>query len=145
MGLNFKIMNKQKQNVAIALACGWKRGTIQREWGKPDKIVNESWAWTPPQGWLGSDSKFAKAYLNDRESGILTPPDYCDSLEAMHEAENILGPSERFSFSAILIRILGVADETKAQVELSDFDLLHANSTQRAEAFLKSLNLWEDE
>ena len=58
--------------------------------------------------------------------------DYCKDLNAMHEAEKALN---RYQQSVIYYLMKMVGYHT--------FDSAHATARQRAEAFLKTLNLWK--
>ena len=58
-------------------------------------------------------------------------PDYLNDLNAMHEAEKVL-TYEQF-------------DEYYVQLAMKMVRPFHATATQRAEAFLKTLNLWTKE
>lgn len=58
-------------------------------------------------------------------------PDYLNDLNAMHEAENMLTEDQMTTMSQCLHRCVGM---------LWGF----ATASQRAEAFLKTLNLWEE-
>ena len=60
-------------------------------------------------------------------------PDYLNDLNAMHEAEKNLGPQ-----SAVYADNLRTLANTK-----DSWVLIHATAAQRAEAFLKTLNLWK--
>lgn len=67
-------------------------------------------------------------------------PDYLNDLNAMHEAENVLGEKRIRSYAFILAQVL----DTSPTVDLDDqFLNIHASAAQRAEAFLKTLNLWK--
>ncbi len=64
-------------------------------------------------------------------------PDYLSDLNAMHEAEKMLTPEQMASYANWLdvnsLHIMGAP---------ISFDSLHATASQRAEAFLRTLNLW---
>lgn len=60
-------------------------------------------------------------------------PDYLNSLDAMHEAEKTLSPNDRYEFIGYLFG-----------PDNDEWNIVHATAAQRAEAFLKTLNLWED-
>ena len=65
-------------------------------------------------------------------------PDYCYDLNAMHEAEKVL--MER------LDHWWDYHTELKALKIMSEYGkggTIHATAAQRAEAFLKTLNLWK--
>lgn len=74
-----------------------------------------------------------------------TPPDYCNSLDAMHEAEKVLTDDQQRSFRDYLLTI------TTNLTAWSDFDMgddlqlmIDATASQRAEAFLKTIGKWKD-
>jgi hypothetical protein len=60
-------------------------------------------------------------------------PDYPKDLNAMHEVENLLTPLQWVSYGRHLETL---CDETNTWP-------IHATAAQRAEAFLKTLNLWK--
>ncbi len=62
-------------------------------------------------------------------------PDYLNDLNVMHRAEKTLiksGHSEKYY------------DELVSVTTCDRFILIHATAAQRAEAFLRTLNLWDD-
>jgi hypothetical protein len=61
---------------------------------------------------------------------ILEPPDYCNDLNAMHEAEKVL----TFKDWEFYCDELGGSFQGCA----------HATARQRAEAFLRTLGKWEE-
>jgi hypothetical protein len=68
-------------------------------------------------------------------SGIL--PDYPNDLNAMHEAEKTLSKNDRQKYLDIL------ADAPRDDMYQTWADSVFTTAAQRAEAFLKTLNLWE--
>jgi hypothetical protein len=70
---------------------------------------------------------------------------YCESdplqdLNAMHEAEKALSPDQGIVYYYNLKRaILGLLN-----VSPTDLSFICATAAQRAEAFLRTLNLWKD-
>ena len=61
-------------------------------------------------------------------------PDYLNDLNAMNEAEKVLtGYQQTVTYSDNLMKIVGY----------HTFDSAHATAAQRAEAFLRTLNLWK--
>lgn len=118
-------MNADEQRKAIAAAvgitnirpdpCGWGGG--------PDvQYVGESTK--PFVGWLCCHTKIP------RFSGRL--PKYTEDLNAMHEAEATLTPEKQNVYEANLDAV-------------TRHFAYRATAEQRAEAFLKTLNLWQDE
>jgi hypothetical protein len=120
-------MTPEKQRIAIAEACGWKCA------GHPDqKKATDGW-------------EFGYQFVIRPEGQLVTHnsiPDYLNDLNAMHEAEKVLTEKQIRSYAFILSQVL----DTSPTVDLDDqFLNIHANAAQRCEAFLKTLNLWEDE
>ena len=64
----------------------------------------------------------------------LTLPDYLNDLNAMHEAEKVLTDEQKREYRICLFRLC----DCYAGREV------HTTAAQRAEAFLKTLNLWTD-
>ena len=59
-------------------------------------------------------------------------PDYLNDLNAIHEAEKVLNPSQEQLYFEKLHEVSG------------SLAFYRATAAQRAEAFLKTLNLWEE-
>lgn len=96
-------MTNEQINAAIAEACGWVPGC--------DRGI----CW------------------DQHGNAIITAPDYCNDLNAMHEAEKVLTEHQNDS---IYPRNLGAwRNPTKA---------IYAPAAQRSEAFLRTLGLWEE-
>ncbi len=102
-------MTNEQINVAIAQACGW---TILKK----------------PLSGFGF-AAYAKEPNGDPSPGI---PDYCDDLNAMHEAEDELSGNQYMVYALMLDAVEG-----------SLFGI-RATARQRAEAFLKTLGKWEE-
>jgi predicted GTPase len=96
-------MTNEQINAAIAEACGWK--TPSRK-----TVLNE------------------KGYFVTQHAQ--QPPDYCNDLNAMHEAEKSLAYKQ---FEDYLMELLDFIDEP-----------ILATARQRAEAFLRTLGKWEE-
>jgi hypothetical protein len=61
-------------------------------------------------------------------------PDYLNDLNAMHEAEKALDPTrQQEDYWDFIFSITG-----------SGFEMCHATASQKAEAFLRTLNLWTE-
>ena len=82
---------------------------------------------------------YVESYRNEEgEVKIYAPcfPDYLEDLNAMHEAEEALTTEQLYTMLKYLSRarrstVCGVA-------------VMRATARQRAEAFLRALNLWEE-
>lgn len=115
-------MTQEAQRIAIAEACGLY--DVSRDDG-------DLWASCARQFICSWKTRNA-GQLTERWYGRL--PDYPADLNAMHEAEKVLRSDiQRDRYTRLLM-------ETCDDV----FPLWHATAAQRAEAFLRTLNLWED-
>lgn len=65
-------------------------------------------------------------------SPLITPPNYCTDLNAMHEAENCLSLDDRNHY----IDALGT-------IYKGSWEFATATARQRAEAFLRTIGKWE--
>jgi len=96
-------MTDQQINAAIAETCGRRR--------------NRNGGWYPDNGW---------------DFGTQGIPDYCNDLNAMHEAEELLKGKQFEAYG----------------IELNDIEGslwgIRATARQRAEAFLRTLGKWEE-
>lgn len=87
-------------------------------------FTSDSWCLTP-NGWLFAD----------------TVPDYLNDLNAMHEAEGVLGPK----WVSYCEQLLKIAEPEPRTLEVCHYwNLLHATSAQRAEAFLRTVGKWKE-
>jgi hypothetical protein len=99
-------MTDEQINAAIAEACGWTQINVSHRSGRAPNVE-----------YIGSE------FI----------PNYCNDLNAMHEAEKVLANDEWWLFVEWLTDICG------AGVALC----ISANARQRAEAFLRTLGKWE--
>lgn len=123
-------MTPEEQRIAVAQACGWTR-----------KSVDPDYPLTRPEGRWELKDKVVYHY------GQL--PDYLNDLNAMHEAEKVLNADQCAEYVRYLALnhptfcILPSEESDKAEVRYQYFSLINATAAQRAEAFLKTLNLWK--
>jgi hypothetical protein len=113
-------MTPEQQRVAIAEACGWKNVApriVKNVKHQGDDITVGIWS---DNGWI---------------------PDYLNDLNAMHDAEKVLGEKRIRSYAFTLAQVL----DTSPTVDLDDqFLNIHATAAQRAEAFLRTIGKWEE-
>ena len=88
-------------------------------------------------GWTRLRSHPLSRWLSPHGGSWYDAPNYLNDLNAMHEAENVLNEIQGFIFSDHLFRILNSSEG------VSEFMKIHATAAQRAEAFLKTLDLWK--
>ena len=116
-------MTNDEINKAIAEACGWKF--------IPEYCHGED---QPPEfTTVTTDGKHLCGYY----------PDYLNDLNAMHEAEKILG--DKWDVYQCILSNLQSGLRHDARCHWSDVGsgfVSHATAHQRAEAFLKTFNLW---
>jgi hypothetical protein len=104
-------MSPEAQRIAIAEACGWRV-----------KHTENGPAWT--------DTLAGRVEL----CGI-SVPDYPNDLNAMHEAEKVLGDCE-IKWRQFQDWLYVVCEPHR--------HALHATAAQRAEAFLRTIGKWEE-
>ena len=114
-------MTQEQQRIAIARACGWS----VIDMSDPLTVVVEGQAIWP--------------------HSVKDCPDYLNDLNAMHEAEAAkiaLDGLYQAQFCHHLFRVLN-ADNRNPDGGICEFDKINATAAQRAEAFLKTLNLYK--
>lgn len=114
-------MTDEQINQMIAEACGWK-------------------IFAKPLGGCGF-AAYAKNPNGDPSPGI---PDYCNDLNAMHEAENVLDYEQSESFADIMYNLCADQNSELENPMPWRFSVCHATARQRAEAFLRTLGKWEE-
>jgi hypothetical protein len=101
------------------------------------RAIEKACEWDPlPEGYFHPDNPIGQ-----------TPPDYLNDLNAMHEAEKVLTYEQKEQFIFWMNHLHPSADihyaEKKRELRLDVFDLVHTTAAQRAEAFLRTLGLWQ--
>ena len=112
-------MTPEAQRIVIAQTCGYK---YEPNWPQTIRLKNGYIKFKWLQDGFGKDE----------------PPDYLNDLNAMHEAEKVLKVEQHFTFQVELARVINTITYPL------NFALLHSTAAQRAEAFLRTLNLWKD-
>jgi hypothetical protein len=132
-------MNDLEQRIAIALALG------------------AVWATVPPQPENGIYSEYHPKRLLTFEPGNLRIlpladpktkdavliPNYTECLNAMHKAVRIFDYDQADEFDDHLCDICKRANDEQENPTPWRFAVTNATAAQRAEAFLKTLNLWK--
>lgn len=121
-------MSPDKQQIAIAEACGYAREV---------RIV-PTWEFTDYNGGGEYVKKETVGYAKGGK-WILPEnlPDYLHSLDAMHEAEKVMTDDQKHHYLTHLRRIAATPS-----FEAGRF-VAFATAAQRAEAFLRTLDLWK--
>lgn len=107
------MMKPELQRIAIAGACGWYRLVLEEDKALPTRYGMAVGQLVPPSG-----------------SVCVPIPDYLNDLNAMHSAEQTLTREQRWKY------ISALASDHVSHVAF-------ATAAQRAEAFLKTLGLWQ--
>jgi hypothetical protein len=110
-------MTNEQINIVIAEACGW--------------IIVKA----------GDGSLIGK--LKNEQGPMDEIPDYCNDLNAMHEAEKALTIKQKQRYATALSNDLSDSAPTDSCHTVWS-DTIHATALQRAEAFLKTINKWEE-
>lgn len=111
-------MSDQEINIAIAEACGWKFDDSMEMWLSPNDIHFFPWQL----------------------------PDYCNDLNAMHEAEKVVASQcKEHDYWFFVRQLMGFPDAECDWDEVLHFNAIHATARQRAEAFLRTIGKWEEE
>lgn len=124
-------MKPELQRIAIAEACGWKREKRRMYAGAMNV-----------RGW-GKNQHLSAGHPN--RLFVTTPelfPDYLNDLNAMHKAEMVLDADADTTAGAMKYRYAGFLYNTTVPL---DQQPCRATAAQRAEALLRTLNLWRDE
>lgn len=119
-------MSPEEQRIAIAEACGWAHLT---------QFTNRI---TNPQG----EAIFFNPVDKSKFDFI---PNYLNDLNAMHEAEKVLGRDK--SLQDYTSELVEAMQRGNRVCEFSTYpsDMIwHATAPQRAEAFLRTLGKWKD-
>lgn len=117
-----KITDEEKR-IKIAEACGWKLIPADNVGAAARLFYGDVW-------WRDAE--------NNTVASIDQLPDYLNDLNAMHEAEKVLKVEQHFTFQVELARVINTITYPL------NFALLHSTAAQRAEAFLRTLNLWTE-
>jgi hypothetical protein len=114
-------MTNEQINIAIAEACGWTDCSI----------IDGILCGLP----IGVTS------LNGRYDII---PNYCNDLNAMHEAEKVLNDEQHRQYRSEVWYSVCNDISSYECVKAAERPHFSATSHQRAEAFLKTLGKWEE-
>jgi hypothetical protein len=119
-------MNKNKQRIAIAEACGYK--DLETRWSNYHQ-------------WECPDGRIRFGTLNDKYACL---PDYLNDLDSMHEAVSIFDYDQADEFDDHLCDICRRSNDLADNPTPWRFAVTNATAAQRAEAFLRTLHLWEE-
>jgi hypothetical protein len=122
-------MTPEQKRIAIAKACGWKNHD------HPDVMALKV-GWAMPEKWC-MNPQGVLCLNHDR-------PDYLNDLNAMHEAEKVLTEgNQKWNYIDLLHRLVGI--QNKDEGIGCAYATTFSTAAQRAEAFLRTLNLRKDE
>lgn len=110
-------MTDQEINVAIAKECGWT-------------VINDTLC--DPRAVVKNGVQTGEVDMNP----VASLPDYCNDLNAMHDAENTLNMD--YPSTELAITFYGYLVKSVR----SNILCVHATARQRAEAFLRTIGKW---
>lgn len=111
-------MKPEEQRIKIAEACGWE-------------VINDTLCNVRPDR------------NGDPEIEPVAPlPDYLNDLNAMREVEEVLTDEQDLEYSEFLALVVKARWGANNSCDMQR--LRSATAAQRAEAFLKTLELWEE-
>jgi len=135
-------MTEQEIDIAIAEALGVEPELVEWWAHKPDdtggSICMSAQTKQEVEEWIRKNPDYAKGYS---PKAFYRYPPYCNDLNAMHGAEKKLSLDKRDLFLQALYRICDKAQRMTPVPWLA----VNATARQRAEAFLRTLNLWVNE
>lgn len=123
-------MTPEQQRIAIAIVCGWTPEEAERGFKTRLTVID------------GVKTSQIAEHI----------PDYLNDLNAMNEAEKVLKdklpwPDSWQNYTRNLADAAGFSYWESDTTEETNTDyhahICHATAAQRAEAFLKTLNLWK--
>jgi hypothetical protein len=122
-------MKPEQQRIAIAEACGWTPLSSEEV-----RRRNAGQFYLQDGPWWRSEAERIVCTQKDL-------PDYCNDLNAMHEAEKKLCSTECAKYRDTLCSNPAVFDDSIGAC--IDWQIVHATARQRAEAFLRTINKWK--
>jgi len=123
-------MNTDEQRIAIALACGWKFTDNQHGLLWSDSLKRAS---------LVPGSEMSKIKISQCGDDGVRIPDYLNSLDAMHEAEEWLSEGMFDDYVAELMELMH-QEHMANEPEFRLIRAVHATAAQRAKAYVNLLN-----
>jgi hypothetical protein len=122
-------MTPEQQRIAIAEACGLTPHPDNDN--RPDdlKFWSPQYSGKPGLVYTLDGPEYGEFPRSQHDARL---PDYLNDLNAMHEAEKMIKGTPYWKTYETLL----------AQIVSGDNGMFHITASQRAEAFLKTLNLW---
>jgi len=131
-------MNPEKQRIAIAKACNLERiEPFRRATRKGDFAAD------------GVRIMYCESHMGGAGEWV-DLPDYLNDLNACHQMEKVLTKEQAQSYSQFLGIAMKMPDvgyfTGQPNFSIAEWErLIMATAPQRCEAFLRTLNLWEEE
>jgi len=129
-------MTNEQINIAIAEACGAK---WMNRW-----CASHATLTFMEEGSEASNPDWSICSKDKENPMDKTIPDYCNDLNAMHEAEEILKGMNKAEFAVQLTKSAG-KDWPDGKVAAGSFVHVHSTARQRAKAFLKAKGKWKED
>ena len=129
-------MTNEQINIAIAEACGLD--VIQNPHGSKDRP--EAWK----TGFFTPKAAKQRRISWPSSAVVKVIPDYCNDLNAMHEAEKVLTNEHHRQYRSEVWYSVCNDISSYECVKAAERPHFSATSHQRAEAFLKTIEKWEE-
>ena len=124
-------MTNEEINIEIAEYYGWRN--IREQDYQP--FGTDPYIDGPSQVWVGIHPE---SDIDSKEYEVI--PDYCNDLNAMHEAENTIKDPIQQSFYAEYLGDCGSFEKG----EYPTFRFVNSTAKERAIAFVKIIRKWKD-
>lgn len=119
-------MTPEQQNIAVAEACGWRKGPVTGRW-------------------IHSSNEGMKHYSSAWVNACNLPSCHSD-LNACAEFERMLSLHEGDKYALEVYRVVTEARaRSKTEFRAAGLLTISATAPQRCEAFLRTLNLWKEQ
>jgi len=138
-------MKLDDQNKAIAEFCGVKPELVEWWAYKPDDTGGRICMSAPTKeivmDWINENPVYAKGY---EPKAFYRYPNYTGDLNAMHDAAMTLS-RETLEYSNYCSHLNQIVAISNSRASASPIQSCDASAPQRAEAFLRSLDLWKED
>ena len=128
------MVTNEEINIEIAEFCGWRKIREQdyQPFGTNEYIDG------PSQVWVGIHPE---SDVDSKEYEVI--PDYCNNLNAMAEAKNLLTGDKRREFIDYLYEVVKQDKNINAGPYSVMIEAFYATAKQQAIAFVKTIGKWD--
>lgn len=130
-------LSPEEQRIKVAELCGWQEVRYGCDSGSYRGVVGTRPGWPIGKNYMEELRKRPSGdFLWAHNAYNQMTPDYLNDLNAMHEAESIIGVGQISRY----MRLLADRDKiTDSDIKRDDWAAVHATAAQRAEAFVLTM------